>query len=1235
MTDKTAQIEQLMQERILVLDGAMGTMIQSYKLEEDDYRGERFADHPCDLKGNNDLLSIVRPDIIKSIHKAYFDAGADIVETNTFNATSIAMADYQMEDLVYELNKSGASLAREVADEMEQQDQKPRFVAGVLGPTNRTCSISPDVNNPGYRNVTYMELVESYTEALQGLVDGGSDLILVETVFDTLNAKAALFAIDQFFEDNGIRLPIMISGTITDASGRTLTGQTAEAFWNSIRHSRPLTIGLNCALGPGDLRQYVEDLSDKADTYISAHPNAGLPNEFGEYDLDAEPMAEHIKEWAQSGLLNIVGGCCGTSPAHIKAIADSISGIKPRSVPELEKVQRLSGLEAFNITDNTNFVNVGERTNVAGSPKFLRLIKEEEDLEAALEVARQQVENGAQVIDICMDEGMLDSERLMAEFLNLVASEPDISRVPVMIDSSKWSVIEAGLRCIQGKGIVNSISLKEGEESFLEHARLVKRYGAAVVVMAFDEKGQADTTDRRFEVCKRSYDLLVEKLDFPPEDIIFDPNILTVATGMEEHNNYAVSFFEATRLIKDKLPHALISGGLSNVSFSFRGNNPVREAMHASFLYHGIKSGMDMGIVNAGQLGIYDEIPADLLEYIEDVLLNRRDDATDRLVEFAETVKSGETKEKKVDLAWRDGDVQERLTHSLVKGIADYIVEDTEQARQQFDKPLQVIEGPLMNGMNVVGDLFGAGKMFLPQVVKSARVMKKAVAYLIPYIEEEKKRSGDTGSSKGTIIMATVKGDVHDIGKNIVSVVLQCNNFSVIDLGVMCPAQKILDAAKEHNADIIGLSGLITPSLDEMVHVAKEMQRQEFDVPLMIGGATTSRAHTAVKIDQNYDHAVVHVKDASRAVGISTRLVSDELREKLAVEVTAEYDDLRERHKGKQAKTNWLKLEQARNNRFTFDWENYTPPVPKNTGIKVFDDYPLAELVEYFDWTPFFMAWELAGKFPRILTDEIVGKEASQLYEDAQKMLARIVEEKWFEARGVIGLFPANTIGHDDIDVYTNEKRNGLLTTLHTLRQQTQKPPGQPNFALADFVAPEETHVKDYIGAFAVACGFGMEERIKQYEQEHDDYHAIMLKALADRFAEAMAECMHKRVRTEFWGYDAEETLDNEALISEKYRGIRPAPGYPACPDHTEKPLLWNLLDVEKNTGITLTESYAMYPTAAVSGFYFSHPNSRYFGLGKINRDQLNDYAHRKGMENAQMERWLSPNLGYDPDDKE
>ena len=1226
------QLENALQERILILDGAMGTMIQSYKLEAADYHGERFADHPIDLKGNNDLLSLTQPDIVKAIHGAYYDAGADIVETNTFSSTAIGMADYQQEDLAYEMSKAGATLAREVADEFTAKEpSKPRFVAGVIGPTSRTCSISPDVNNPGFRNVSYVELVESYTESIKGLVDGGADILLVETIFDTLNAKAALFAIDQYFDDHDIKLPIMISGTIADQSGRTLTGQTTEAFYNSLRHAKPISIGLNCALGPEDLRQYVEELSTISETKVSAHPNAGLPNEFGEYDLDAAGMAVHIREWAESGLLNIVGGCCGTSPAHIKAMAEAVADVAPRTIPEIPIYLRLSGLEPFNLTPQVNFVNVGERTNVAGSPMFLRLVKEEENLDAALEVARQQVENGAQIVDVCMDEGMLDSEQLMHEFLNLIAAEPDISRVPIMIDSSKWSVIESGLRCMQGKPVVNSISLKEGEEKFIHHAKLVRQYGAAVVVMAFDESGQADTTERRFELCKRSYDILVDKVGFPPEDIIFDPNVLTVATGMEEHNNYAVSFFEATRLIKEHLPHALVSGGLSNVSFSFRGNNPVREAMHSAFLYHGIQAGLDMAIVNAGQLGIYDQIPKDLLVYVEDVLLNRRDDATDRMVEFAETVKSGGKKEKKVDLEWRKGSVQDRITHALVRGIAEFIEEDTEEARLAAEKPLHVIEQSLMNGMNVVGDLFGAGKMFLPQVVKSARVMKKAVAYLLPYIEEEK---GDGEiKSNGKIIMATVKGDVHDIGKNIVGVVLQCNNFEVIDLGVMVPAQTILEKAKEHKADIIGLSGLITPSLDEMVHVAKEMQRQDFALPLMIGGATTSRAHTAVKIDPGYEHPVVYVKDASRAVGISTRLLNVDMKEELTKELIEEYGTVRERHKGKQSRTQWLTIEQARENRVSIDWKNYTPPVPKKLGIQVFEDYPLAELKDYIDWTPFFMAWELAGKFPRILKDEKIGEEATKLFADANKMLDQIIEEKWFSARGVIGLFPANSIGHDDVEIYTDEKRQGELAVIHSLRQQTQKPPGQPNFALADFVAPHEDHVDDYVGAFAVATGFGMDEKIEEFEKDHDDYSAIMLKALADRLAEAFAERMHQRVRKEFWGYADQEGLGNDDLIGEKYQGIRPAPGYPACPDHTEKPLLWELLDVEKNTGITLTESHAMIPTAAVSGWYFSHPDSRYFGLGKINRDQVQDYAKRKDSDVKAMERWLAPNLGYDEAD--
>ena len=1235
MRDKTAQFESLLKERILFLDGAMGTMIQSYQLEEADYRGARFAGHACDLKGNNDLLSITQPDIIQAIHEAYLKAGSDILETNTFNSTSIAMADYQMQDLAYELNREGAKLARRSADKYGPD----RFVAGVLGPTNRTASISPDVNNPALRDISYMELVGSYTETIRGLVDGGADILLVETIFDTLNARAALFAIDQYQEQHGIKLPVMISGTITDASGRTLTGQTTEAFWHSVRHADPISVGLNCALGPEDLHQYIQELSGLAPVYVSAHPNAGLPNEFGEYEMDADSMAEHIREWAGSGLLNIVGGCCGTTQEHIEAMVEAAGEANPRIIPKLPRYQRLSGLEAFTITPETNFVNVGERTNIAGSPKFLQLIKAD-DLDAAVDIARQQVENGAQMLDICMDEGMLDSEQLMHDFINLLASEPDISRVPIMIDSSRWSVIESGLRVWQGKGIVNSISLKEGEERFIEHARLVKRYGAAVVVMAFDEQGQADTTERRLEVCQRSYDILVDRVGFPPEDIIFDPNILTVATGMEEHNNYAVSFFEATRLIKQHLPYALVSGGVSNVSFSFRGNKPVREAMHAAFLYHGIQAGMDMGIVNAGQLGTYDDIPKDLLEKIEDVLLNRRPDATDRLVEFAETVEAGEGGVRKVDDQWRNTPLQERLTYALVKGITDYIEEDVEMACQQYDRPLQIIEGPLMTGMNVVGDLFGAGKMFLPQVIKSARVMKKAVAYLIPLMEQERGH-GDRAERQynGTIVMATVKGDVHDIGKNIVGVVLQCNNFKIIDLGVMVPAQKILDTAREQNADIIGLSGLITPSLDEMVHVAGEMQRQGFVLPLMIGGATTSRTHTAVKIDPGYNQPVVHVKDASRAVGVSTKLLSADMKGGFKKEITAEYNVLRERHAGKQKKIRWLTLEQARDNRAAIDWDNYTPPVPRKPGIAVFDDYPLTELAKCFDWTPFFIAWELAGRFPRILDDAVVGEAASKLYDDAQRMLARIIEEKWFTARGVMGLFPAYSIGCDDIEVYFDNDAgaaktggSGILTILHTLRQQVRKPPGQANFALADFIAPKETNKQDYIGAFAVAAGFGMEEKIKQFEDDHDQYSAIMLKALADRFAEAFAERLHQRAREEYWGYSPEEELCNEGLLAEKYQGIRPAPGYPACPDHTEKILIWDILKVEENTGIRLTDSCAMYPAAAVSGLYFSHPKSRYFGLGKINKDQIISYARRKGADIKQIEKWLAPNLGYDPE---
>lgn len=1232
MTTAFHQLRNLLQQRILILDGGMGTLIQSYQLNEADYRGARFADHPCDLKGNNDLLSLTQPKIIRDIHHAYFAAGADIVETNTFNGTSIAMADYQMEDLVYELNFESARLAREVADSFTAENpDKPRFVAGVLGPTNRTASISPDVNNPGFRNVTFDELVEAYLEAIHGLVEGGSDLLLVETVFDTLNAKAALFAIDSYFEQHGLHLPVMISGTITDASGRTLSGQTAEAFWNSVSHIQPLSIGLNCALGADQLRQHVEELSGIVTCHVSAHPNAGLPNEFGEYDETPEEMAVQIREWAESGFLNIVGGCCGTTPAHIKAIAEAVAEFKPRTLPENKHHCRLSGLEPLNITPDSLFVNVGERTNVTGSLRFARLIKEG-DYDTALEVARQQVENGAQIIDINMDEGMLDSQEAMVTFLNLIAAEPDISRVPIMIDSSKWEVIEAGLKCIQGKGIVNSISLKEGEDKFIEQAKLVRRYGAAVIVMAFDEDGQADTRERKREICTRSYEVLTEKVHFPPEDIIFDPNIFAVATGIDEHNNYAVDFIEATHDIKQSLPHALISGGVSNVSFSFRGNDPVREAIHAVFLYHTIKAGMDMGIVNAGQLAIYDDLPAELRERVEDVVLNRRDDATDRLLEIAENYRGGGAVQKQEDLEWRSWPVVKRLEHALVKGVADFVDEDVEAARQLYDRPLEVIEGPLMDGMNVVGDLFGEGKMFLPQVVKSARVMKKAVAYLMPFIEAEKDDS-TVSSSNGKILMATVKGDVHDIGKNIVGVVLQCNNFEIIDLGVMVPAQTILDTARKENVDIIGLSGLITPSLDEMVHMAKEMQRLGFDMPLMIGGATTSLIHTAVKIDPNYHGPVIYVKDASRAVGVAQHLVSKISRDEFVSKLKQDYADKRERHQGRKNQRPMLSLAAARANKSKIDWAAYQPTVPKQPGIQVFDDYPLQDLVERIDWTPFFQSWELAGRFPRILQDEIVGEHATHLFNDAQKMLQQIVDEKWLQARAVIGLFPANSVGDDDIEIYTDDSRSEVLMTLHSLRQQGERPPGRPNAALADFIAPKDTGVQDYIGAFAVTAGIGIDEHVERFEEDHDDYHSIMLKALADRLAEAFAERMHELVRKQIWGYVPDEQLDNEALIDEKYQGIRPAPGYPACPDHTEKGLLWDLLDVEKRIGMTLTESFAMLPTAAVSGFYFAHPESRYFGLGKIQQDQVEDYAQRKGWDLATAERWLAPALSYDGDD--
>ncbi len=1229
-SDSFTLLEQQLSRRILVLDGAMGTMIQSYKLGEAEYRGKRFQDWPSDLKGNNDLLVLTQPQIIYDIHCAYLKAGADILETNTFNANSISMADYDMEDLVHEINFEAARLARAAADEYSSED-RPRFVAGVLGPTNRTASISPDVNNPGFRNIDFDQLVASYLEAARALVEGGVDILLIETVFDTLNAKAAIYAVEEFFRQAGRKLPVMISGTITDASGRTLSGQTTEAFYNSLRHVDPISIGLNCALGPDLLRPYVEEMARVANVCVNVHPNAGLPNEFGEYDLGPQAMAEEIRGWAEQGLLNIIGGCCGTTPAHIEAIAEVVAHYPPRPRPEREKACRLSGLEALNIGKDSLFVNVGERTNVTGSARFKRLILED-DYDTALEVAREQVENGAQIIDVNMDEAMLDGKQAMVTFLNLIASEPDIARVPVMIDSSKWEIIEAGLKCIQGKGVVNSISLKEGEAAFIEHAKRVRQYGAAVIVMAFDEQGQADTQARKVEICARSYKILTEQVGFPPEDIIFDPNIFAVATGIEEHNNYGVDFIEATREIKRSLPHALVSGGVSNVSFSFRGNNPVREAIHAVFLYHAIQAGMDMGIVNAGQLAVYDELPQELRERVEDVVLNRRPDATERLLEIADKYKGDGSggAGRKEDLSWREWPVAKRLEHALVKGIDSYIEEDTEEARLQAERPIHVIEGPLMDGMNVVGDLFGEGKMFLPQVVKSARVMKKAVAHLIPYIEAEK---AEGAQAAGKILMATVKGDVHDIGKNIVGVVLQCNNFEVIDLGVMVPAQQILQRAREENVDIIGLSGLITPSLDEMATVAKEMERQGFNIPLLIGGATTSKAHTAVKIDPNYNRGqTVWVKDASRAVGVAQNLIGEDSRAGFVAKIKQEYEHVRQAHAGRRAATHWLSLEAARANKLAIDWPFYEPPAPNDSGLLVFDDYSLEELSRYIDWTPFFHAWELKGLYPRILDDAEKGEEARKLFADAQAMLAQMIEHRWVRARGVARIFPANSIHEDDVVIYADEGRETPRMTFHFLRQQQQKPPGRPNRCLADYIAPAASGREDYLGLFAVTAGIGLDEHVQRFEAQHDDYSAIMLKALADRLAEAFAERLHQRIREEFWGYVPEEGLSNDDLIKEAYQGIRPAPGYPACPDHTEKRKIWELLAVERNAGITLTEHFAMLPTAAVSGFYFSHPEARYFAVGKINRDQVRDYANRKGVPLAEVERWLAPNLGYDPE---
>lgn len=1228
-SSRSSALNQRLNQQILVLDGAMGTMIQSYKLKEADYRGERFAQHPTDLGGNNDLLCLTQPQIIQEIHRAYLAAGADILETNTFNSTAVSQSDYKLEHIVFELNFTAAQLARSLADEFSlKTPEKPRFVAGVLGPTSRTCSISPDVNDPSARNISFDELVQDYTVAIDGLVKGGADILLIETIFDTLNAKAAIFSISQYFERNGCELPIMISGTITDASGRTLSGQTTEAFYNSLAHAKPLAIGLNCALGATELRPYLQELSRVANCRVSAHPNAGLPNEFGEYDQSAEEMAAIVGDFAASGFVNIIGGCCGTTPAHIAAIAAVVARHAPRAIPAIEPACRLSGLEPFNIRRDSLFVNVGERCNVTGSARFKKLIIDE-DYTTALEVALDQVENGAQVIDINMDEGMLDAEKAIVRFLNLLAGEPDIAKVPIMVDSSKWSVIEAGLKCIQSKPIVNSISLKGGEEEFIQQATLCRRYGAAVVVMAFDETGQADTAARKKEICQRSYRILTEVVGMPAEDIIFDPNIFAVATGIEEHNNYAVDFIKATQWIRENLPHASVSGGVSNVSFSFRGNNPVREAIHSVFLYHAIKAGMNMGIVNAGQLAIYDDLPAELRNCVEDVVLNRNPNATEALLEIAEKYRDGGSSEsKKDDQAWRALPVDKRLQHALVKGITSHIIEDTEEARRLAKRPLDVIEGPLMDGMNIVGDLFGAGKMFLPQVVKSARVMKQAVAYLQPFIEKEKSSGA---KSQGRILMATVKGDVHDIGKNIVGVVLQCNNFEVIDLGVMVPCEKILATAREQSCDIIGLSGLITPSLDEMVTVAKEMQRQNFTLPLMIGGATTSKAHTAVKIEPQYsNNQVVYVADASRAVGVASQLLSDEHREKFIDEVRADYEKVRERTANRQRRA-LIPYADAVQRRPSIDWSTYTPPAPTFTGIKVFDSYPLQELMDYIDWTPFFVSWDLAGKYPQILSDDVVGDAATQLYHDARNLLDEIIAKRSISARGVIGFWPANSVNHDDILVHCGAGK----ATLHHLRQQQDKNTADGHlYSLADFVAPQQSEKTDYIGAFVVTAGIGAEELAESYAKKGDDYNSIMVKALADRLAEAFAERMHERVRTEFWGYAADEQLDAESLIKEKYRGIRPAPGYPACPDHTEKAALFQLLGATDNTGVHLTEHFAMYPTAAVSGWYFSHPQAKYFGVGKIGEDQVAHFAQRKGWSKQETERWLQPNLDYDPDNQ-
>jgi 5-methyltetrahydrofolate--homocysteine methyltransferase len=1227
-----AALREAASERILVLDGAMGTQIQGLGYNEDQFRGERFIGCACHQKGNNDLLILTQPDAIEEIHYKYAKAGADILETNTFSSTRIAQADYQMEGEVYSLNKEGAEIVRRAAIRAEREDGRRRFVAGAIGPTNRTASISPDVNNPGFRAVSFDELRIAYGEQIDGLIDGGADIILIETIFDTLNAKAAIFACEERFAAKGIRLPVMISGTITDLSGRTLSGQTPSAFWNSVRHANPFTIGLNCALGASAMRPHLQELSGVADTFVCAYPNAGLPNEFGQYDETPELMAAQIDSFAREGLVNIVGGCCGSTPEHIRAIAETVAKYKPRPIPEHRPFMSLSGLEPFELTKEIPFVNVGERTNVTGSARFRKLITNA-DFTAALDVARDQVENGAQIIDINMDEGLIDSEKAMVEFLHLIAAEPDIARVPVMIDSSKFSIIESGLKCVQGKPIVNSISLKEGEENFLAHAQLLHRYGAAVVVMAFDEKGQADSYERKVEICRRAYKLLTEKAGYPPEDIIFDPNIFAVATGIDEHNNYGVDFIEATRTIRKEMPLVHISGGVSNLSFSFRGNEPVREAMHAVFLYHAIQAGMDMGIVNAGQLAVYDNIDPELRDACEDVVLNRRPDGTERLLEVAERFRGAGAKEAKAqDLSWREWTVEKRLEHALVLGITEYIEADTEEARQKAERPLHVIEGPLMAGMNVVGDLFGSGKMFLPQVVKSARVMKQAVAVLLPYMEEEKRlNGGDERKSAGKILMATVKGDVHDIGKNIVGVVLACNNYEIIDLGVMVPATKILETAVQEKVDAIGLSGLITPSLDEMVHVAAEMEREGFDIPLLIGGATTSRVHTAVKIHPGYNKGqTVYVTDASRAVGVVSSLMSPDTRQTYIDGIRGEYAKVAAAHARSEAEKVRLPLPRARENAPQLDWASYKPTRPQFIGTKVFEDYDLAEIAKYIDWTPFFQTWELRGRFPAILEDEKQGEAARALWADAQAMLKKVIDEKWFRPRAVIGFWPAGSVG-DDIRVFPDEARKGELATFYTLRQQLSKRDGRPNVALSDFVAPVSSGVQDYVGGFVVTAGIEEVAIAERFERANDDYSSILVKAIADRFAEAFAERMHERVRKEFWGYAKDEKLTNEQLITEEYAGIRPAPGYPAQPDHTEKATLFRLLDAQKAAGVKLTESYAMWPGSSVSGLYIGHPDSYYFGVAKVERDQVEDYAKRKGMSISEVERWLGPVLNYVP----